>query len=93
MSSSDSDCESDSDNLLMQMLQEEEEKRKRKKKLLTVLLLASVPIALDDCDNPFFHERLNWTEHVAELNKEGPNEFFLMYRNALHFIHETLFSN
>ena len=47
---------------------------------MAALLLASIPVALDDRDNPFFRERLNWSEHVTELNKEGPNAFFLMYR-------------
>ena len=46
-------------------------KEKKEKKFLAALLLASIPVALDDRDNPFFRERLNWSEHVAELNKEG----------------------
>ena len=46
---------------------------------MAAFLPAAVPVALDDCDSPLFCEQLNWTEHVAELNKkESPNGLFLM---------------
>ena len=68
-------------------------KRREGKKILASVLLASIPIALDDRDNPFFREQLNWTEHVAALNNEGANAFFWMYRMHYPSLHETLFSD
>ena len=93
MSSFDSDSD---DNLLLQMLEEDKKKRKQKMKQLAALLLAAtIPVALDDCDSPFFHEHLNWTEHIAELNNEGPNAFFLMYtrmhyHSYMKFVHSSI---
>ena len=50
------------------------------------LLLMTIPlvIASNGRSSPFFRDRLNWSEHIALLNKEGPNAFYKMYR-IMHY--------
>ena len=82
MEDSDSDSDS-SDNLLQLILDEEEEQRKKEHKLLQALVLlttATIAVGLHKADNPFYHDRLRWVEHVSHLNSEGPNAFFSVYR-------------
>jgi len=35
---------------------------------------------VDNRDNSFFRNRLDWDLHVSHLNREGSNAFFKMYR-------------
>ena len=92
-SNSDSDSNSDFDfnydsdsslsvNMLQLVLDEEEQQRKKRKKLLKALLLATVTltVALREPDDPYYHDRLKWLEHVSPLNCKGPNSFYTMYR-------------
>ena len=74
--------ESDSNSNPIQLMIEED---KQKKKRLAALLLATIPLAhIDGRQSPFFRERLKWPDHVAMLNKEGPNAFYKMYRMHYH---------
>ena len=75
--------QSDSSNNLLQMITEEDD-RQKKKQLLSALLLMTIPLASDGRSSPFFCDRLNWPEHIALLNKEGPNAFYKMYRMHYH---------
>ena len=78
--SDSSDCSSE--NLLQLILDEEEElRRQRKKKLLKIILLVAtvtLSVGLQEPDNHFYRERLKWMEHVAHLNSEGPNAFYVL---------------
>ena len=55
--------------------------RQKKKKLLNALLLAtvtcSVAVHVHEHDNPFYHDRLEWVEHVSYVNCEGPQMHFM----------------
>ena len=75
---SDLPSDSSSENLLQLILDEDE----RKRKLLKAILLATVTLffELQEPEEHFYCDRLQWMEHAERLNFEGPNAFFAMYR-------------
>ena len=77
------DSDSDSDGLLQSLFDEAEEEEEQEQEILAVVMSA-VPLLFDKRENSYFRRRLDWSNHVAELNCEGPNSFFRMYRMHYH---------
>ena len=96
--------DSSSEDLLQLVLEEEEElRRQKKRKLQKALLLATLALSVglyDQHHNHFYRNRIKWVDHVSQLNAEGPNAFFAMYRmhypaymKLCEFIHHAVMKN
>ena len=77
----ESESESEDSDLLHLLLEEAEEEEEQEQELLAVVLSA-IPLIFDKREGSYFRRRLDWSNHVSELNCEGPNAFYRMYRRC-----------
>ena len=77
-----SDSESDS-TFLQSLFDEAEEEEEDKQQLLSVIL-SSVPLLFDKREQSYSRCHLDCSTHVSELNCEGPNAFYKLYRMHYH---------
>ena len=79
-----SDSKSESDLNLLQVLFDEAEEEEQQEQEILAVVLSAVPLIFDKREQSYFRCRLDWSNHVSELNCEGPNAFFKLYWMHYH---------
>ena len=77
---SNSNSDSKSNSNLLQVLLDEAEKEEEQEQDILASVMSAVPLLFDNREISCFICHLDWSNHVSELNCEGPNTFFRMYR-------------
>ena len=79
---SDYKSESDDDSDLLQLLLEDAEEEEEEEQQLLTAVLSSIPLIFDKREESYFRRHLvvDWSTHVSQLNCEGPNAFYKLYR-------------